>query len=137
MQSAIISSLSVELAYVALSVIMLGLHITVQAMLLTRDAGSDYNAGARDVEKQVGVLAGRAERALRNFLETFTAFAAVALAITVAGKADWWSGVGAALYFWSRLVYLPLYLAGIPYLRSLAWLGAVTGISLILWRLLV
>jgi uncharacterized MAPEG superfamily protein len=136
MQSTIIPSLTVELAFVALGVVLLGLHITVQAMLLTRDLGTSYNASARDEQKSVGLFASRAERALRNFLETFPAFVAVALAVTIANKADGLSGLGAALYFWSRLVYLPLYVFGVPYLRSLAWLGAVAGISLILWRLL-
>ena len=40
------------------------------------------------------------------------------------------------LYFWARLVYVPLYAAGIPYVRSLVWVVSLLGIVLLLWRLL-
>lgn len=129
--------LTTEIAYLALACLLLAAHILAQSVLLTRDLGSHYNAGARDEGRRPGLVSARAERALRNFLETFAAFAALALAVTVTGKADWWSGFGAALYFWARLVYLPLYLGGIAYVRSLAWAVAGVGIAIILWRLVL
>ena len=127
--------LTTEIAYLALACVLLAVHIICQAVLLTRDLGSQYNAGPRDEARHPGLIGGRAERALRNFLETFAAFAALALAVPVTGKADWWSGFGAALYFWARVVYLPLYLGGIPYFRSLVWTLGSAGIAIILWRL--
>lgn len=135
MQSLILPSLTVEIAYLALAALLLAAHIICQATLLTRDLGTDYNAGPRDEPRKLGIMGGRAERALRNFLETFPAFAALALAVTVVGKADGLSAWGAALYFWSRVVYLPLYLFGVPYLRSLAWAAAGAGIAMMFWRL--
>ena len=42
---------------------------------------------------------------------------------------------GAQLYFWGRLIYLPLYAFGIPYVRTLAWFVATLGIVLILCAL--
>lgn len=130
-----IGGLTTEIAYLALACLLLAVHILCQSVLLTRDLGSEYNAGPRDEARRPGVVGARAERALRNFLETFAAFAALVLAVTVAGKADWWSGFGAALYFWARVVYLPLYLGGIAYFRSLAWALGSAGIAIILWRL--
>lgn len=135
MQSLLLPTLSVEIAYLALACALLLVHIGVQAILLTRELGPEYNAGARDEPRRVTGIGGRAERALRNYLETFAAFAALALAVTVAGKADWWTGLGAALYFWARVAYLPLYLAGIPYLRSAVWAVASAGLVIILWQL--
>jgi uncharacterized MAPEG superfamily protein len=35
---------------------------------------------------------------------------------------------GAHLYFWSRVVYLPVYAAGTPYIRSGIWFVSVIGI---------
>jgi uncharacterized MAPEG superfamily protein len=42
---------------------------------------------------------------------------------------------GAQLYFWGRLAYLPLYVSGVPLVRSLAWNVATFGIVLILLSL--
>src|SRR5690606_21024327 len=122
-----ISGLPAEIAYLALSVALLGVHIMFQSLLLTKQLGPQYNAGARDEQREVGGVAGRAERALRNFNETFPAFVALVLAIAVLDRADWWTGFGAALYFWCRLVYLPLYLGGVPYLRSAVWIVSALG----------
>lgn len=133
--SLLLPSLSVELAYLALAGALLLVHLVIQALLLTQQFGPEYNAGARDEQRQVTGLAGRAERALRNYLESFPLFAALVLAVTVAGKAGWWSGFGAALYFWARVAYLPLYLAGVPYLRSAVWTIAGAGLVIILWQL--
>ena len=133
--SSILPSLSTEMAYLLLSGVLLLVHIGAQGMTMTRQLGSQYNAGPRDEQRQVTGAAGRADRALRNFLETFALFAAMALAVQVAGKANWWSGLGAGLYFWARVAYLPLYLAGIPYLRSVIWCVAMLGIVIIMWQL--
>ncbi len=130
-----IPGLPTEIAYLALAVVMLGLHVCFQSILLTRELGSDYNAGPRDEGQKVSGVAGRAERALRNFNETFPAFASLALAINVTGGADWWTGFGAALYLWSRVVYLPLYLLGIKYWRSLVFLVSCLGLIILFVRL--
>jgi uncharacterized MAPEG superfamily protein len=134
MASAILPGLSVEMAYLALSVLLLLVHVGAQSMLLKAQSSNAYTAGARDEALPATGRAGRAERALRNFLETFPAFAALALALEVLGRADAWTAFGAALYFWSRLAYLPLYLAGTPWIRSLVWCAASSGIAIMLWR---
>ncbi|MBX3532438.1 MAG: MAPEG family protein [Rhizobiaceae bacterium] len=126
--------MSVEMAYLALSVLLLLVIVSVQSFSLKAEAGNAYTVGARDQELPRGVFAGRAERALRNFLETFAGFAVVAVALEVTDKADWWSALGAALYFWGRVAHLPLYLAGIAWLRTFAWNVATLGIAIMLWR---
>jgi uncharacterized MAPEG superfamily protein len=124
--------LSTEIAYLALSVLLLGVHLNFQSILMTRELGRDYNTSARDNQRKVTGVAARAERALRNFNETFPAFAALALAIQVTGSADWWTGFGAALYFWSRVVYLPLYLFGVQHWRSLVFILSGVGLIILL-----
>ncbi|OYX75630.1 MAG: hypothetical protein B7Y85_11860 [Brevundimonas sp. 32-68-21] len=39
---------------------------------------------------------------------------------------------GSALYFWARVVYVPLYALGIPYIRSLVWLVSLAGLVMVL-----
>ena len=81
-------------------------------------------------------MAGRSERAYRNFLETFPFFAAAVLAVTVAGRADENSALGVQLYFWARVAYVPLYLWAIRYVRSLAWVVSMNEKAMVLSPLL-
>jgi uncharacterized MAPEG superfamily protein len=80
-------------------------------------------------------VSGRLERALANFLETFPLFAAAVLIAHAAGHHDWMTVWGAQLYFWTRVVYVPLYGFGVPLVRSLVWNVATLGIILILLSL--
>ena len=80
-------------------------------------------------------LAGRLERALTNFLETFPLFAAAVLMAQAIGVHNWMTEWGAQLYFWGRVLYLPLYAFGVVLVRSLVWNVATAGIILILLAL--
>jgi uncharacterized MAPEG superfamily protein len=75
--------------------------------------------------------AGRLDRALRNFVETFPLFAAVVLAAHVSVTHNALTEWGVRLYFWARVAYVPLYAAGIPLIRSLVWNVATLGIVLL------
>lgn len=131
--------MTTEFAMLALSVGLGFVHIVAASHSASLQRGYRWSASARDepVEPLRGV-AGRLERALRNFLETFPLFAAVVLAADAMGRHDALTALGAQLYFWGRVAYLPLYAAGIPLVRSLAWNVATAGILLflvaLLWR---
>lgn len=58
------------------------------------------------------------------------------LAVVLTQRQDATTALAVQLYFWARVVYLPLYAAGIPYVRSLVWLVSMAGIVLLLWGLL-
>ncbi|MCO5064343.1 MAG: MAPEG family protein [Rhizobiaceae bacterium] len=128
--------LSTELTYLAWSVVLLVVHIVVQALFLTKDGGLAHTVGARDGDAPLSVVTDRLTRALRNFLETYGAFIALALALQVTGKTGGIGAIGAALWFWARVVYVPAYALGIPYLRSLVWGVALVGLLMMLFRLL-
>lgn len=118
-------------ALVAWSVVLLVFQICLHSTLVTRELGSGWNAGPRDDNEQPkGVLAGRAARASRNLRETYPAFVGLALGLAIAGDPLGWGLIGAWIWFACRIVYIPLYLAGIPYIRSLVWLGALSGLGL-------
>ena len=129
--------LPIELVILALSVLLLFVHIGLQGMLATRERGSAWNAGPRDGEMpKLSPLPGRAERALSNFNETYPAFIAAVLVVVFSGRTGGWSEFGVWLWLVARLGYIPLYLAGIPYIRSLAWVASAVGILLVLAELL-
>ena len=103
--------------------ILLGLvYVFVAAGLGTQQRGLNWNVSNRDGEaKPLTGPAARAWRANLNFLETFAFFAAAVLAVVATQRTTPDTAVGVELYFWARLVYLPVYLIGIPYLRSVVW----------------
>jgi uncharacterized MAPEG superfamily protein len=121
---------------VAWSVVLLVIHIMLQGMTATRELGSAWNAGPRDDgQKPKGALAGRADRALNNFKETYPAFVGLALGLAIVGDPSGWGLIGAWVWLVFRVVYIPLYLAGIPYIRSLIWVGSLVGLLIMFFTL--
>jgi uncharacterized MAPEG superfamily protein len=128
--------MSTELQMLAWAIALGVVHLLVNASFMTAQRGVRWNASSRDgaVEPLTGVAA-RMDRAWRNFLETFPLFAAAVLAVSVAGRGNDDTALGAQLYFWARLAYVPVYAAGIPYLRSAVWAAALWGLLKLLWAL--
>jgi uncharacterized MAPEG superfamily protein len=123
---------------VAWSVVLLVFHVLLQGHLSTRELGKEWNAGARDDgRKPKGRLAGRAERASKNFRETYPAFVGLALGLAVADPLSTWGHAGAVLWFAARIVYIPLYLRGVPYVRSLVWAVSMLGLLLMFLALIL
>ncbi len=125
--------MSLELAMLLATCVLLLIQTIAAAHAASLQRGYRWAASARDamLPPLTGV-AGRLERALRNLLETFPVFVAAVLVVYVLGRESALSQWGAVLYFSARVIYLPLYAAGIPYLRSLVWNVAFLGIVLIL-----
>lgn len=127
----------IELAILGWSTILLVVHAMLQGQLATRERGIEWNAGPRDDEQRpLGTHAGRAQRALDNYKESWPAFIALALGLAVVDRTGGIAAIGAMLWFGARIVYLPLYLFGVPYLRSVAWLASMAGLLLMLIRFL-
>jgi uncharacterized MAPEG superfamily protein len=120
-------------ALLVISVVLLVLHVMLQGFLATRELGSQWNAGPRDDDlKPKSPLAGRAERASSNFRETYPAFVGLVLALAFYGDASGWGLGGGWIWLLCRIAYIPLYLLGIPYIRSLVWLGSLGGLVLMI-----
>lgn len=125
-----------EIQVLGLSVILLLVQIILQAQTAIPELGLDYAAGPRDEPRPVkSTTAGRARRALANLLESYPAFVALALALAVSGKAGGLGATGAWIWLAARIVYVPLYLAGISMVRTVAWGVALLGLVLMLVRL--
>jgi len=114
--------------------VLLGLaQLIVATTLATKDQGLAYNMSARDLPApSVSPLAARMLRAFGNFRETFVFFAVAVLVVTVLGKANANSALGAQIYFWARVLYVPIYAAGIPVVRTLVWGASIAGLVMVL-----
>ena len=98
--------------------------------------GADWAIGARDESRQVQGIAARLQRALANYGETFAIFAASLLGALLMHGPTWMTLTGAWLYVLARIVYVPLYAAGVPRLRSWVWLVSILGVLLELFSVL-
>jgi len=127
--------MTIELALLAWSVVLGLVHAVATGQFGVAQLGLRYGLSPRDEQRPVTGIGARVQRAFANYMQTFPFFAAAVLMAHVAGRHSWLTVAGAQLYFWARLVYVPLYAAGIPIVRTLAFLVATLGIVLILLAL--
>jgi uncharacterized MAPEG superfamily protein len=126
-----------ELKLLAWSVVLLLVHIVLQAATSSSELGLPYAMSPRDEGHQPrSVYAGRSGRALRNLLETYPAFAGLALALVVSGKTGGIGAIGAEIYLAARVLYLIVYAAGVSVLRTLLWGLSIIGLVMMVVRLL-
>jgi uncharacterized MAPEG superfamily protein len=125
--------MTVELWLLVAAIVLGFVHILLQAHSMNLQRGLHWNAGPRDepMPPLTGV-AGRLQRALRNYLETFAFFAAAVLIAHGTNIHNAFTLWGPWLYVLARIAYLPLYAFGVRYVRSLAWNVATLGILLVL-----
>ena len=128
--------MSIELTYLIFAIFLVLIQLVFQASAGFFSNGFMGLAGSRDDEILTSGIGGRFERAYYNMLETFPVFAALVLIIQVTESWTATSALGVQLYFWARVVYIPLYIVGIPFLRTIAWLAAGIGILMLAWPLL-
>lgn len=128
------SSVPVELKLLVAAVIVGFVQIVWASVA---GSGGERNfawlAGPRDEPRPVGTVAGRLDRALKNFLETFPLFAAALLACVASGKVGGTLTVyGAGLYVAARALYVPLYASGVAVVRTLVWTVSIVGIVMVI-----
>ena len=125
--------MNTELRLLTFSVVLGIVQLFLGVIASTAVRGSKWNMGNR--EDSVPPLSGAPARinlAFENFKETFPLFAAAVLLVYATGRFSSLSALGAQLYFFGRVAYLPVYAAGIKGLRSLVWMVSMAGIVLVL-----
>jgi len=122
-----------ELLMLVLSVVLGFVHIIVSAIATTHQYGPKWNLSARDAAMPpLQVVAGRLRRAQHNFMETFPLFAVAVLIADATNRHGWLALWGSQVYFYARVLYLPIYAAGIPVVRTVVWSVAALGIVMVL-----
>lgn len=120
-----------ELALLVWAVLLTFVQMLVAVTGATLQVGLPALAGNREGLAPCTGWAGRATRAHHNMLESLVLFAALVLVAVAGGRTNSMTLLGAQLFFWARLVYAAVYLAGIPWLRTAVWLVSVIGLALI------
>lgn len=126
-----------DLEYLVLSAVLTFVQVVIAVLGCMSQVGLPQLAGNRDdVPAQYDGWVGRAIRAHRNMLENLVLFAILVLVAQVTGKASVTTALGAQIFFFGRLAYAAIYIAGIPWLRTAAWAVSVVGMVLILIEVL-
>ena len=124
---------SIEIQILCWSVVLGLVQLVITTTLALKDQGRAYNIGPRDAPPPpVTILTGRFQRAFGNFRETFVYFAVAVLVVTALAKNSPASALGAQIYFWARVFYVPVYAAGIMGLRTALWTASVVGLVMVL-----
>ncbi len=124
-----------EMTYLAWSVVLLLAHIVIQTLMFVKDTGLSYAASNRQGNLTVSPATERITRGLRNFVETYPAFVALAVGLVITDQAGGLGAIGASIWFWARVAYIPIFAFGIPWARTGIWTVSVIGLILMLVEL--
>ena len=127
----------VELKILALGAVLLFVHIFTATRFKTAQYGRKWNIGARDEElPPPAPITGRTIRAQANFQETFPIAIVALLGVVLANKTSASTALGGWIWLGARVVYLPLYAAGIRVIRTIVFMISMVGLVMVLWPLL-
>lgn len=124
-----------ELMYLVWSAALTLVLAAIAVSGATLEVGLPRLAGNRENMPEMSSWAGRAARAHRNMLENLVLFAILVFAARLANVSNAMTVLGAQLFFFGRVAHAVIYVIGIPWLRTAAWLVSVIGLLLIFWQL--
>lgn len=124
-----------EILYLLSAVGLYGVMILMQAVAanMSKKVNLKELAGPRDDLTTTGLSAfhGRTIRAQANMNEGMILFTPLVLIAVQMDALTSTTALGAAIFFYGRLVYAPLYYFGVPWLRTLAWTVSTIGTLMI------
>ena len=124
--------MTTELTLLAWTLVLAFVQILLFDFARTGQYGLKWNTGARDeTMPPLKPQAERLKRAQDNLFETLPLFIGFVLIAHVAGVHTSTTVLGAQLYFWGRVAYVPLYAFGVKQVRSLVWMVGIFGLGMI------
>lgn len=127
----------VEIRIAALGAVLLLVHIVIATQAKNMQYGAKWNIGPRDEAlAPPNPITGRLMRAQANFLETFPIAIVALLGVVLANKANSNTALGGWIWLGARVIYIPLYAAGVPVIRTIAWAASIVGLAMVVSPLL-
>ena len=129
--------MAVELRILALGALLLLVYIFTATRFKTAQYGRKWNVGARDEALPPPTpITGRTMRAQANFEETFPIAIVALIGVVLANRTSALTALGGWIWLGARVVYLPLYAAGVPVIRTIAFVISMVGLGMVIWPLL-
>jgi len=127
----------VEIRILALGALLLFVYIFTATRFKTAQYGRKWNVGARDEALPPPTpVTGRTMRAQANFEETFPIAIVALIGVVLANRTSALTALGGWIWLGARVVYLPLYAAGVPVIRTIAFVISMVGLGMVIWPLL-
>jgi uncharacterized MAPEG superfamily protein len=127
----------IEVRIAAFGAVLLFIHIFIATRFKTRQYGRKWNVSARDdTLPPPNEMTGRTMRAQANFQETFPIAIVALLGVVLADQTSNWTALGGWIWLGARLIYLPLYAAGVPVVRTIVYTISLVGLGMVIWPLL-
>jgi uncharacterized MAPEG superfamily protein len=123
--------MTTEMMYLVWSVALTFIIMLVALLGAMSEVGLPKLAGNREDMPRFAGWAGRATRAHLNMLESLVLFAILVLVAQAANIHTAGTLLGAQLFFWGRVAHALIYIAGLPWLRTLAWAVSVVGLIML------
>jgi uncharacterized MAPEG superfamily protein len=126
--------MTTDLTLAAYAVALTWLMVMSAAMIKSRTwsfAGLKVAVGNREALDAPTGVAGRADRAGKNMVENLPLFLGLVMVAHLGGRDGDRVVLGAHVWFWARVAYWPVYLVGIPYVRTLIWNVSIVGLAII------
>jgi len=114
-----------ELTILTYAALLQVAQLALTILFVDAQTGLKYGAGPRDTPHHKTGIAGRLDRALDNHYAALALFTIAVLVITLGDKSTPLTITCAWTYLIARILYVPAYLSGIPYLRSLIWTAGI------------
>lgn len=130
------AAMSDELWLLCGAVLLAIVQVGLASIVAKRQTGIDWSIGPRDEPHPLTGMAGRLERAQANLYESLPLFAIAVVVVELAGANGPFSLIGAHLYLWCRVAYVPAYAFGLRWVRTIFWQLAMCGILAILAELI-
>jgi uncharacterized MAPEG superfamily protein len=125
-----------ELSLLVWSVALAFVQVLVAVQGAMMQVGLPALAANRESQPELTGWAGRAQRAQLNMVENLLLFAPLVLVAVVADKTNTTTLLGAQIFFWARVAYAGVYVAGIVWLRTGVWFVSVIGLIMIFAQLI-
>ena len=130
------NEIPIELSLLILTAALTILQMLVSALGSITQIGLTTLAGNRDNLTETTGWASRAQRAHRNMLESIAVFAILVMSAHHLNISNDMTVLGAQLFFWGRVAFSIIYVAGIPWVRTAAWGVSLVGLILIFLQLI-
>lgn len=128
--------MTVELTMLGYAALLAVVQLFLVVLPATVQLGLPYLAGPRDEGRALSGQGARLLRAFQNMMETLPLFAIAVLVAHISGQTNGTTALAAQVYVVARLVYVPVYFFGIPWLRTGVWAIAFLSIIIILLQVL-
>ena len=114
---------------IILSFLLVLIQITIPVFisLYSKNIMLSYLFSSRDKNSDTSIYEDRANRALKNLFETFPIFIGLVL-LSITKDVD----NSSLAFFWliARVIYVPIYILGVDYLRTGVWAVSLTSLVL-------